>query len=372
MKKWRPGITLAVTVLAVLALGLFVAACGGDSSTGGSSSSPAAEGGTVVGAGASFPAPLYSKWGQEYNAVSGTKLNYQSIGSGGGISAIEAGTVDFGASDAPLEEADLEANGLAQFPMVVGGVVPVVNLEGISSNQLKFTADVLAGIFMGEITTWNDPAITDLNPGAKLPSTKINVVHRSDGSGTTWIFTNYLTAAAGDVWTAGADKEIDWPVGVGGKGNEGVSASVQQLTGSIGYVEYAYAKQTGLTTTQLQNKDGKWVDRYPRFVRGRHSQRRLGGLAAEHVPGPRRPAGRHHVANHRRFVHPGAEGTGGRRAGEGDVRLLRLVLRERRRERLESRLRAAALFRLRHRRTAGVAHRHRRRLAGLAVTRPQG
>ena len=195
--------------------------------------------------------------------VTGTKLNYQSIGSGGGISAIEAGTVDFGASDAPLEEAELEANGLVQFPMVVGGVVPVVNLEGISSNQLKFTADVLAGIYMGEITTWNDPAITDLNPGVKLPSTKINVVHRSDGSGTTWIFTNYLTAAAGDVWTAGADKEIDWPVGVGGKGNEGVAASVQQLTGSIGYVEYAYAKQTGLTTTQLQNKDGKWVEPTP-------------------------------------------------------------------------------------------------------------
>lgn len=251
-RVWAPLALVAV------ALGLLAAACGGS----GSPSDAGASGGggaTIVGAGASFPAPLYSKWGTDYNGVSGHKLNYQSIGSGGGISAIEAKTVDFGASDAPLAEADLKANGLVQFPMCVGGVVPVVNLKGVSDGQLKLTADVLAGIYAGKITTWNDPSITALNPGVSLPSSKINVVHRSDGSGTTWIFTNYLTAAAGDVWTSGADKEIDWPVGVGGKGNEGVAASVQQLSGSIGYVEYAYAKQTQMTTVQVKNKAGAWV-----------------------------------------------------------------------------------------------------------------
>lgn len=260
--------TVGAAALATAALALAVAGCGG-SSTGAASGSPAPaiEGftrvpmtaDTILGAGASFPAPVYMKWGSDYNGVSGVKLNYQSIGSGGGISAIEAKTVDFGASDAPLEQAELEANGLAQFPMVVGGNVLVVNLDGVADGQLKLTADVVAGIFMGTITTWDDAAITKLNPGVTLPATKINVVHRSDGSGTTWIFTHYLTDAAGSVWTAGADKEISWPVGVGGKGNEGVAASVQQLSGSIGYVEYAYAKQTGMTTTQLQNKDGQWV-----------------------------------------------------------------------------------------------------------------
>jgi len=269
MKKsaasWRPMLLVA-TVLAIAAVVLAAAGCGGSSSANGTPA-PAISGftqvpmsaGTILGAGASFPAPLYMKWGSDYNGVAGVKLNYQSIGSGGGISAIEAKTVDFGASDAPLEQADLEANGLVQFPMVVGGVVVVVNLDGVADGQLKLNADVLASIYMGTISTWNDPAIVQLNPGVKLPSTKINVVHRSDGSGTTWILTHYLTDAAGSVWTAGADKEIAWPVGVGGKGNEGVAASVQQLSGSIGYVEYAYAKQTGMTTVQLQNKDGQWV-----------------------------------------------------------------------------------------------------------------
>jgi phosphate transport system substrate-binding protein len=264
-RSWR----LMLLVAAALAIAaLAVAGCGGSSTDSGSGTpAPAISGftpqpmsaDTILGAGASFPAPLYMKWGSDYNGVSGVKLNYQSIGSGGGISAIEAKTVDFGASDAPLEQAELDANGLAQFPMIVGGTVLVVNLDGVADGQLKLTADVAAGIFMGTITTWNDPAIAKENAGVKLPSTKINVVHRSDGSGTTWIFTHYLTDAAGSIWTAGADKEISWPVGVGGKGNEGVAASVQQLSGSIGYVEYAYAKQTGMTTTQLQNKDGQWV-----------------------------------------------------------------------------------------------------------------
>jgi phosphate transport system substrate-binding protein len=265
-RSWRP-ILLVAAVLAIAIAAVAAAGCGGNSAGASGTPTPAISGftqvpmssGTILGAGASFPAPLYMKWGSDYSGVAGVKLNYQSIGSGGGISAIEAKTVDFGASDAPLEEADLKANSLVQFPMVVGGVVVVVNLNGVADGQLKLNADVLAGIYMGAISTWNDPAIAALNAGVKLPSTKINVVHRSDGSGTTWILTHYLTDAAGGTWTAGADKEIAWPVGVGGKGNEGVAASVQQLSGSIGYVEYAYAKQTGMTTTQLQNKDGQWV-----------------------------------------------------------------------------------------------------------------
>lgn len=255
-RLWR-GVALATVVVAMAVTG---AACGGsepESSPGASTPAMAAD--TILGAGASFPAPLYSKWGSEYNGVSGIKLNYQSIGSGGGISAIKAKTVDFGASDAPLDQAELEADGLVQFPMVVGGVVVVVNVSGVTDGQLKLSPDTLASIFMGTVTKWNDKAIAADNPDLELPDATINVVHRSDGSGTTWIFTNYLTAAAGDIWTAGADKEIAWPVGVGGKGNEGVAASVQQLSGSIGYVEYAYAKQTGMATTQLKNKDGAWV-----------------------------------------------------------------------------------------------------------------
>lgn len=250
----RAALVVGLMVVAA-GVALSLAACGDDGASGSSTGSS----GTIVGAGASFPYPLYSKWGEEYNAEQGIKLNYQSIGSGGGIAAIEARTVDFGASDAPLEQAELEEAGLLQFPLCVGGVVPVVNLPGTQDGQLRLTADVLAAIFMGEVTTWNDARVTELNKGMDLPGDKINVVHRSDGSGTTWIFTNYLTDAAGDVWTAGADKEIAWPTGVGGKGNEGVAASVQQLKGSIGYVEYAYAKQTGMPTVQLQNKDGAWV-----------------------------------------------------------------------------------------------------------------
>jgi phosphate transport system substrate-binding protein len=270
MKTTTRSVRLMFLVAGVLALAAAagaVAGCGSSSSSSTGNPAPAISGftqvpmssDTILGAGASFPAPLYMKWGSDYSGTSGVKLNYQSIGSGGGISAIEAKTVDFGASDAPLKESDLTANGLAQFPMVVGGVVVVVNLNGVTDGQLKLSPDVLASIYMGKTTMWNDASITTLNPGVKLPATNINVVHRSDGSGTTWIFTHYLTDAAGSIWTAGADKEIPWPVGVGGKGNEGVATSVQQLSGSIGYVEYAYAKQTGMTTTQLQNKAGAWV-----------------------------------------------------------------------------------------------------------------
>ncbi len=262
-----------VALLAVVAMAVGATACGSSSSSSSTTSAGATptgtpsptltpvplQGGTIVGAGASFPAPLYMKWGEAYNGVKGVKLNYQSIGSGGGIAAIEAKLVDFGASDAPLQEADLSSNGLVQFPMVVGGVVVVVHLNGVADGQLKLTPAVLASIYMGKTTLWNDASITALNPGLSLPAIKINVVHRSDSSGTTWIFTHYLTDAAGSVWTAGADKVVPWPIGIGGNGSAGVATSVQQLSGSIGYVEYAYAKQTGMITTQLQNKAGTWV-----------------------------------------------------------------------------------------------------------------
>lgn len=249
-----------VALVAVAVLAVTLAACGDGGAPGSGSGGAAKVDDTIVGAGASFPFPLYSKWGQEYNAENGVKLNYQSIGSGGGISAIEANTVDFGASDAPLDASELDAQGLVQFPMCVGGVVLVVNLDGVDGGALKLDADTLAGIYMGEITSWDAAAIKGINPGLDLPATDITVAHRSDGSGTTWIFTKYLAAAAGDVWTSGADKEIDWPTGVGGKGNEGVAASVQQVKGAIGYVEYAYAKQNGMTWTQLQNADGAFVE----------------------------------------------------------------------------------------------------------------
>ncbi len=310
----------AVAIAATAALALVVAACGSSSSSSSASSSasPGATPGptltpvpltadTIVGAGASFPAPLYQKWGADYQGVKGVKLNYQSIGSGGGISAVESKTVDFGASDAPLQEADLTANNLAQFPMVVGGVVIVVHLNGVADGQLKLTPDVLASIYMGKTTMWNDASITSLNPGVSLPATKINVVHRSDSSGTTWIFTHYLTDAAGSIWTAGADKSITWPIGIGANKNDGVAASVQQLNDSIGYVEYAYAKQTGMTTTQLQNKAGAWVKPSIASFQRCCRQRQLEGLAAEHVHGARQPAGRRLVADHRRVVHPRAE-----------------------------------------------------------------
>jgi phosphate transport system substrate-binding protein len=256
-RLWRT--IAAITLVVVLGVATLALAACGDDADGGSGIPGSGSSDTIVGAGASFPYPLYSKWGSEYANLNDVKLNYQSIGSGGGISAIEAGTVDFGASDAPLEPAELEAAGLVQWPQCVGGVVLVVNLEGVESNELRLTGELVAKIYNGDITEWSDPAITEVNDGLELPADKINVVHRSDSSGTTWIFTKYLDAAAGDVWTLGGDKEIPWPTGVGGKGNEGVAASVQQLKGSIGYVEYAYAKETGLVSTQLENADGEWV-----------------------------------------------------------------------------------------------------------------
>ena len=215
----------------------------------------------ISGAGATFPYPIYAKWADVYKKETGVGLNYQSIGSGGGIKQIEAKTVTFGASDMPLKAEDLSKNGLIQFPTVMGGVVPVVNLEGVKPGDITLDGPTLAKIFLGEIKTWDDPAIAKLNPSVKLPSQAIAVVHRSDGSGTTFIFTNYLSKASAD-WKSkfGENTSVEWPVGIGAKGNEGVANNVAQTKGSIGYVEYAYAKQNKLTFTKLINKDGKAVE----------------------------------------------------------------------------------------------------------------
>ncbi len=214
----------------------------------------------INGAGASFPAPLYTKWTYEYHKSTGKKINYQSIGSGGGIRAIKGKTVDFGASDAPLKADDLEKSGLIQFPMAIGGVVPVVNIKSIKPGELKLTPDVLSDIFLGTITRWDDKRIKKINKGLKLPSDKITVVRRSDGSGTTWIFTNYLAKVSKE-WKekVGFGKAVSWPTGVGGKGNEGVASYVKRLNNSIGYVEYAYALQNKLSNARLKNKDGKFA-----------------------------------------------------------------------------------------------------------------
>ncbi len=215
---------------------------------------------TLEGAGASFPYPIYSKWGDAFNKKYGMKLNYQSIGSGGGIRQIKAKTVSFGASDAPLSVEDLDAAGMIQFPMVIGGVVLVVNLEGLAPGSIKLDPSILANIYMGKITKWNDAALASINPGVKLPDKAITVVHRSDGSGTTWIFTNYLCKIS-EEWKAnfGNNASIAWPTGIGGKGNEGVANSVKQVDGAIGYVEYAYALQNKLSYTLIKNKAGIYV-----------------------------------------------------------------------------------------------------------------
>jgi phosphate transport system substrate-binding protein len=214
----------------------------------------------INGAGATFPYPIYAKWAEAYAAKTGLKMNYQSIGSGGGIKQITAKTVDFGASDMPLKPADLEKEGLTQFPMVMGGVVPVVNLEGIKPGQLKLDGKVLADIYLGKLTKWNDPAIAGLNSGLKLPDQAIAPVYRSDGSGTTFIFTHYLSEVSPE-WKEkiGENTSVQFPSGIGGKGNEGVSAMASRTGGAIGYVEYAYANQNKLTHALLRNKEGQFV-----------------------------------------------------------------------------------------------------------------
>jgi phosphate transport system substrate-binding protein len=227
---------------------------------GGALSTSAFAASQISGAGATFPAPVYAKWAEGYKAKTGTSLNYQAIGSGGGIKQIKAKTVDFGATDKPLKPAEQEAAGLFQFPTVMGGIAPVVNLPGIAPNQLKITGPVLASIYLGEIKKWNDPAIAGLNPGVNLPNMPITVVHRSDGSGTSFVFTSYLSKLS-PAWSGrvGANDSVEWPVGQGGKGNDGVAAFVKQTPGAIGYVEYAFAKQNKMTTMQMQNHAGKFV-----------------------------------------------------------------------------------------------------------------
>jgi phosphate transport system substrate-binding protein len=214
----------------------------------------------ISGAGATFPYPIYAKWADAYKKETGNGLNYQSIGSGGGIKQIQNKTVTFGASDMPLKAEDVKKSGLVQFPTVIGGDIPVVNLDGVKSGDLRLDGDTLARIFLGQITKWDDPAIQNLNPNAKLPSQPIVVVHRSDGSGTTFIWTDYLSKVSPE-WKSkvGANTSVEWPAGIGAKGNEGVANNVANTKGSIGYVEYAYAKQNNMTTVNMINKDGKTV-----------------------------------------------------------------------------------------------------------------
>jgi phosphate transport system substrate-binding protein len=214
----------------------------------------------ITGAGATFPAPLYAKWAAEYNRSTGVKINYQSVGSGAGLRQIEAKTVDFGASDAPLKDEDLKAKNLVQFPTVIGGVVPVVNIKGIAPGQLKLTGQLLGDIYLGKISKWSDPAIKALNPSLALPDATISQVRRADGSGTTFIFTNYLSKVNAE-WKSkvGEGTAVNWPVGAGGKGNEGVAAFVGRLPNSIGYVEYSYVKQNKMAFAQMQNQAGVFV-----------------------------------------------------------------------------------------------------------------
>ena len=214
----------------------------------------------LTGAGATFPYPIYAKWAESYKKATGIGLNYQSVGSGAGIKQIKAKTVDFGASDMPLKAEDLQEAGLMQFPAVMGGVVPIVNLPGFAPGQLKMTGTVVADIYLGKITKWNDKAIAALNPGVKLPDDDITVVHRADSSGTSFLFTDFLSkSSAAFKDTIGAGTAVKWATGVGGKGNEGVAANVQRIKGSIGYVEYAYAKKNKMQHTQLKNKNGEFV-----------------------------------------------------------------------------------------------------------------
>jgi len=214
----------------------------------------------ITGAGASFPAPLYAKWASDYNKQTGVKVNYQSVGSGGGIKQIDSKTVDFGATDMPLTDDVLKTKGQMQFPTVIGGVVPILNVAGIAPGQLKLTGPLLADIFLGKVSRWNDPAIKAINPGVNLPDTAIAQVRRADGSGTTFIFTNYLSKVSPD-WKAkvGEGTAVNWPIGAGGKGNEGVAAFVARLPNSLGYVEYSYVKQNKLNYALVQNAAGNFV-----------------------------------------------------------------------------------------------------------------
>jgi phosphate transport system substrate-binding protein len=251
------------TTLALAAAALLLFGCGKNQQQGNAQAPAAGAAGggqQISGAGATFPAPIYARWAEAYKQQSGQTLNYQAIGSGGGIKQIQAGTVDFGASDKPLKPEELDKSGLFQFPTVMGGVVPVMNLPGVQPGQVKLTGELLGDIFMGTVKNWSDPKIAAASAGVKLPNLPITVVHRSDGSGTSFLFTSYLSAK-NPTWQqkVGASDSVQWPTGIGGKGNDGVAAFVKQTPGAIGYVEYAYAAQNKLTYANLQNKDGQFV-----------------------------------------------------------------------------------------------------------------
>ena len=283
----------------------------------------------ITGAGATFPYPIYAKWAEAYKGKTGVGMNYQSIGSGGGIAQIKAKTVDFGASDMPLKPDDLKTAGLMQFPAIIGGIVPIVNLDGVAPGALKLTGPVLADIYLGKIKNWNDKAIADLNPGLKLPAELITVVRRSDGSGTTFNFTDYLSKVSPE-WKdkVGSATAVSWPEGVGGKGNEGVAAYVQRIKGSIGYVEYAYAKKNNMSYALVQNRDGQ----YPK-PDSASFQAAAAYADWKHAPGFYQiitdSPGSHVVAHRRDELHSPAHETGqAAKCARGDE-VLRLVVQER-------------------------------------------
>ena len=281
----------------------------------GDAKAPAA-GVQISGAGATFPAPLYAKWAEAQKAENGLSLNYQAIGSGGGIKQIKAKTVAFGASDKPLKPEELDEAGLAQFPTVIGGVVPVVNLPGITGGQIKLTGPQLADIFLGTIKKWNDPVLVAANPGVTLPNLPITVVHRSDGSGTSFLFTSYLTAVAPQWAKVGASDAVAWPTGQGGKGNDGVAGYVKQTPGAIGYVEYAFAKQNSMAHVSLQNAGGTFVEPTAESFAAAAA-----GADWSKAPGfyllLLESAGRQRLADHRRHLRASAQGPGRRGQRQG-------------------------------------------------------
>ncbi len=333
-----------------LAIALGLSACGGDKQAAqqpatDAAAAPAAAGAKVTaevsGAGASFIFPLVSKWSADYNASTGAKINYQSIGSGGGIAQIKAGTVDFGSSDKPLSSEELAQAGLAQFPSAIGGVVPVVNIEGLEAGKLRLSGALLADIFLGKVKTWNDPAIVAANPGVKLPDGKITLVHRSDGSGTTFNFSNYLSKVSPE-WKSkvGEGTSVQWPDGVGGKGNEGVASYVKQIKGSIGYVELAYALQNGMPYTAMQNAAGNWVE--PSAETFAAAAASADWASAKDSTWSSPMPGRAGVADHRHQLHADAEEAEGCQAQPGHPGLLQVGLRERPGAGQRAALRAAA------------------------------
>ncbi len=297
------------TILAIAAAALLTAACGTNSGNESGQASAASQ--QITGAGSTFVYPVLSAWAADYQKQSGARINYQSIGSGGGISQVKAGTVDFGATDQPLASDELAKANLAQFPIVIGGIVAVVNLPGFKPGQLKLTGPLLADIYAGKVKSWSDPVIAELNPGVKLPSANIAVVHRSDGSGTTFNFTHYLSQVS-PVWKSGPGegKTVSWPTGVGGKGNEGVANYVKQIPNSIGYVEYAYVVQSGMAYAQLQNAAGTFVSPSAETFSGCRAIRGL-GEGQRLQPGDDQRAGRERLSDHRDDLHPDAEAAEG-------------------------------------------------------------